>query len=204
MRAREKEGEGICVERDKRRLGRGPDKAHKAPGRVLGCWDVRGSPLPFCLPPNMGQVGLPLPRSWENSGWPPRGPKLSPGLKIPVPISLPAFKWPGCVSRRTTGWKGREDPMVTMGRPRAGGGYHLDDLVAELLKDDDDPGGRVIVLRGGPDKADGVQHLGNECRELGRDRPRARFVAQPQLSPPHSSRRGPPRWRRRQSLGPPP
>jgi hypothetical protein len=35
-------------------------------------------------------------------------------------------------------------------------GHHLDDLVAELPEDDDDPGGCVVVLRGGPDEADGA------------------------------------------------
>lgn len=45
--------------------------------------------------------------------------------------------------------------------------HHLDDLVAELPKDDDDPGGRVVVLRGGPDEADRAQHLDDEPGELG-------------------------------------
>lgn len=45
--------------------------------------------------------------------------------------------------------------------------HHLDDLVAELPQDDDDPGRRVVVLRGGPDEADGAQYLDDEAGELG-------------------------------------
>ena len=52
-----------------------------------------------------------------------------------------------------------------MGAGNAGGGegkalgpgaYHVNELVAELLQDDNDPGGCVVVLGGGPDEADGV------------------------------------------------
>ena len=81
-------------------------------------------------------------------------------------------------------------------------GYHLDKLVAELLQDDEDPGGRIVVLGRGPDEADGIQHLGDEVRELGRDGPGGHFVAAPQHTPPHGSRRGPPRGRKRHSPGP--
>lgn len=63
---------------------------------------------------------------------------------------------------REAGWDGG-------GKARGPGGYHVDELVAELLQDDNDPGGCVVVLGGGPDEADGVQHLGDERRELGRD-----------------------------------
>lgn len=54
-----------------------------------------------------------------------------------------------------------------MGEDQAGeGGHHLDDLIAELPKDDDDPGRCVVVLRRGPYEADGAQHLDDEAGEL--------------------------------------
>lgn len=42
------------------------------------------------------------------------------------------------------------------GKALGPGGYHVDELVAELLQYDNDPGGCIVVLGGGPDEADGV------------------------------------------------
>lgn len=55
-----------------------------------------------------------------------------------------------------------------VGEDQAGeGGHHFDDLIAELPKDDNDPGRCVVVLRRGPYEADGAQHLDDEAGELG-------------------------------------
>lgn len=132
---------------------------------------------------------------------------MARGLKRLVPISWPALKLLGNTGNRKT--VNRERAPVRRGGRGPGGqgeGYHLDDLVAELLQDDDDPDRCVIVLRGGPDEADGVQHLGDEGGELGGDGPRhaggdrpLRLIPASQPSPSHgchwASRRGSPRRR---------
>lgn len=52
--------------------------------------------------------------------------------------------------------------------PLAPGLYHLNEEVADLLQDDDDAGGRAVVLAVSPEEADGAQrpvHIGLQLRE---------------------------------------
>lgn len=76
----------MCAEGDRQRLGAGPEgPAHKHT-LTAEAWDAgtRGAEPPSFPPPsNMGKVRLALPRSWENSGWPPGRPNPSPGPENP-------------------------------------------------------------------------------------------------------------------------
>lgn len=55
--------------------------------------------------------------------------------------------------------------------PCPAGLYHLDEEVADLAQDDDEPGGRAVVLAVGADQAEGAHHpvqVGLQLREHGR------------------------------------
>lgn len=50
----------------------------RPPAESWGAGTQWAAPLSFLPTPGVGQIGPALPRPWENTGWPPRGPSLSP------------------------------------------------------------------------------------------------------------------------------
>lgn len=142
-----------------------PSARPQVPGRcgsgTGGCRQVWGGSAGGPAPATSGPAGLlvfPTAHAWPRPPSPTRGLRWALGW-----VSLCHPRWaPTPVPRHPPADRRRLRAAVPAGL------YHLDEEVADLAQDDDEAGGRAVVLAVGADQAEGAHHpvqVGLQLRE---------------------------------------